>query len=134
MVGCPQGVTGCRPPDERPSPPPCGWSTGFIATPLTVGLTPRQRLGGLPHCLRHAADGRKLAVAADRGPWGFKPALDQTKAWLAAYKKTGQEPDLGAQARTQDLLSTRCPDPHLFGLRLAQRRERRRLCTVRDEL
>src|SRR3989344_8006716 len=23
-----------------PSPPPCGWSTGFIAVPLTVGLIP----------------------------------------------------------------------------------------------
>ncbi len=28
----------------RPSPPPCGWSTGFMATPRTVGRTPRQRL------------------------------------------------------------------------------------------
>lgn len=27
----------------RPSPPPCGWSTGFIAVPRTVGRTPRQR-------------------------------------------------------------------------------------------
>ena len=26
------------------SPPPCGWSTGFMATPRTVGLMPRQRL------------------------------------------------------------------------------------------
>ena len=24
----------------RPSPPPSGWSTGFIALPLTVGLIP----------------------------------------------------------------------------------------------
>src|ERR1700678_3483809 len=23
-VGCPHGVTGCRPPDVLPSPPPCG--------------------------------------------------------------------------------------------------------------
>src|SRR3989344_454911 len=27
-----------------PSPPPCGWSTGFIAVPRTVGLTPIQRV------------------------------------------------------------------------------------------
>ena len=27
-----------------PSPPPYGWSTGFIAVPLTVGLIPFQRL------------------------------------------------------------------------------------------
>ena len=43
FVGTPQGVTGWRPPEDRPSPPPCGWSTGFIATPRTVGLRPRQR-------------------------------------------------------------------------------------------
>src|SRR5471032_1649145 len=40
----PHGVTGWRPPDVLPSPPPCGWSTGFMATPRTVGRTPRQRL------------------------------------------------------------------------------------------
>ena len=33
FVGLPHGVTGCRPPEVRPSPPPCGWSTGFITTP-----------------------------------------------------------------------------------------------------
>src|SRR5215204_5600692 len=43
-VGTPQGVTGWRPPFDLPSPPPCGWSTGFIAEPRTVGRLPRQRL------------------------------------------------------------------------------------------
>src|SRR5204863_398839 len=33
-VGTPHGVTGCRPPFDLPSPPPCGWSTGFIAEPF----------------------------------------------------------------------------------------------------
>ncbi|KAM0048272.1 hypothetical protein Hdeb2414_s0008g00272591 [Helianthus debilis subsp. tardiflorus] len=27
-----------------PSPPPCGWSTGFITTPFTTGRLPSQRL------------------------------------------------------------------------------------------
>ena len=40
LVGTPHGDTGSLPPDVLPSPPPCGWSTGFITTPLTVGLTP----------------------------------------------------------------------------------------------
>src|ERR687897_3583576 len=40
----PQGLTGWRPPEVLPSPPPCGWSTGFMATPRTVGRTPFQRL------------------------------------------------------------------------------------------
>src|SRR5580692_1550819 len=43
-VGWPQGVTGCRPPEVLPSPPPCGWSTGFIETPRLDGLIPFQRL------------------------------------------------------------------------------------------
>src|SRR4029077_2936968 len=42
-VGKPQGVLGWVP-FTRPSPPPCGWSTGFIATPRTVGRLPCQRV------------------------------------------------------------------------------------------
>ena len=38
-------------------------------------------------------DGR-LAVAADRGPWGFKPALDQVAEWLSAFRKLGSDPNL----------------------------------------
>jgi hypothetical protein len=38
-------------------------------------------------------DGR-LAVAAERGPWGFKPAIKKAKAWLAEYGKGGKEPEL----------------------------------------
>src|SRR5271169_6273534 len=43
-VGWPHGVTGWRPPDVLPSPPPCGWSTGFIETPRLCGIFPIQRL------------------------------------------------------------------------------------------
>src|SRR5215470_14246244 len=43
-VGWPHGVTGWRPPEVLPSPPPCGWSTGFIDTPRLCGLLPIQRL------------------------------------------------------------------------------------------
>ena len=40
-AGLPQGVTGpLRPIGARPSPPPCGWSLGFITEPRTVGLIP----------------------------------------------------------------------------------------------
>src|SRR3954469_1595018 len=42
--GWPQGDTGWRPPEVLPSPPPWGWSTGFIETPRVWGLTPFQRL------------------------------------------------------------------------------------------
>src|SRR3982074_3455502 len=42
--GLPFGFTGWRPPEVLPSPPPCGWSTGFMATPRTVGRLPFQRI------------------------------------------------------------------------------------------
>src|SRR5439155_25085569 len=38
------GLVAGRPPDALPSPPPSGWSTGFIATPRTFGRRPFQRL------------------------------------------------------------------------------------------
>src|SRR5262249_10210180 len=44
LVGKPHGVTGCRPPEVRPSPPPCGWAIGFIATPRVCGRQPIQRV------------------------------------------------------------------------------------------
>src|SRR6476469_1162513 len=40
----PHGDTGWRPPEVLPSPPPCGWSTGFMTTPRTVGRRPFQRM------------------------------------------------------------------------------------------
>src|SRR5581483_4525540 len=43
-VGWPHGVTGWRPPEVLPSPPPCGWSTGFIVTPRLCGVLPSQRV------------------------------------------------------------------------------------------
>src|SRR5579859_6896810 len=42
--GLPHGDTGWRPPELLPSPPPSGWSTGFIATPRTDGRLPFHRL------------------------------------------------------------------------------------------
>jgi hypothetical protein len=42
--GLPHGETGWRPPEVLPSPPPSGWSTGFMATPRVWGRTPFQRL------------------------------------------------------------------------------------------
>jgi len=38
-------------------------------------------------------DGR-LAVAGKQGPWGYKPALDETAKWLEEYRKTKKEPAL----------------------------------------
>ena len=43
FVGQDLNVTDGRPPDVLPWPPPCGWSTGFIATPRTDGRNPSHR-------------------------------------------------------------------------------------------
>jgi hypothetical protein len=41
----PQGVDGFfLPIDVLPSPPPCGWCTGLIAAPRTIGHLPSQRV------------------------------------------------------------------------------------------
>src|SRR3989304_775158 len=40
----PHGEVGWRPPELLPSPPPSGWSTGFIATPRTDGRLRIHRL------------------------------------------------------------------------------------------
>src|SRR5262244_3518161 len=44
LVILPHGEHGWRPPEVLPSPPPIGWSTGFIATPRTDGARPSHRL------------------------------------------------------------------------------------------
>ena len=41
----PHGVRGAsRPTGDLPSPPPCGWSFGFMTEPRTVGRVPNQRV------------------------------------------------------------------------------------------
>src|SRR4026207_248589 len=78
----PHGDTGCGLPwPDLPSPPPCGWSTGFIATPRTVGRMPRQR------CAPAAALRRRLGAgvhpAARRRRPNAAPALRAGLADLA---------------------------------------------------
>src|SRR3954453_4275559 len=43
-AGLPHLVLGWPPIGALPSPPPCGWSRGFITEPRTVGRLPIQRL------------------------------------------------------------------------------------------
>jgi hypothetical protein len=39
------------------------------------------------------SDGR-LAVAGDRGPFGFEPAMNDARKWLEAFRKNEAEPEL----------------------------------------
>src|SRR5688500_4997064 len=50
-AGLPHGVIGLlRPTGDLPSPPPWGWSRGFITTPLFAGRLPSHRtLPALPY-------------------------------------------------------------------------------------
>ena len=63
--GLPHGDTGGRPPELLPSPPPSGWSTGFMATPRTL------RALAQPAALAGLADREQLVLGvahlADRG-------------------------------------------------------------------
>lgn len=45
-------------------------------------------------------DGR-LGVAGKRGPWGLKPALEQIKECLEQYRKTGEEPEISKEQKTE---------------------------------
>lgn len=61
----------------------------------------------------------KLAVAAKRGPWGFKPALNAAKTFLASYKETGKEPErvdppAASTARKAPAPDEPGPDPAAF--------------------
>src|SRR3546814_6964877 len=59
--GLPQGETGWRPPEVLPSPPPWGWSTGFITTPRDWGRTTFQRLRpALPRSEEHTSELQSL--------------------------------------------------------------------------
>ena len=72
LVGLPHGVTGCRPPEVRPSPPPCGWSIGFIATPRTLGRRPHNR-GVVMNPVDHPHGGGEGRTSGGRHPvtpWG----------------------------------------------------------------
>jgi len=77
-VGCPfvgreYGVTEGRPPFVLPWPPPCGWSTGFIATPRTDGRILNQRLRPAFSIFRKLYSSRPKIpyVAFDKGENNF---------------------------------------------------------------
>src|SRR6266540_1265713 len=55
--GLPHGLTGWRPPELLPSPPPSGWSTGFMATPRVCGRRSLCRLRpALPQLIRSCSE------------------------------------------------------------------------------
>jgi len=47
----------------------------------------------LPDRLYVVREDGRLAIAAERGPWGLRPALEETWVWLAEYRETGSSRD-----------------------------------------
>ena len=47
IAGWPHGLLGGMPVGDLPSPPPCGWSRGFMATPRTSGRLAHVIVAGL---------------------------------------------------------------------------------------
>src|SRR6186997_2668520 len=78
----PQGLTGWRPPEVLPSPPPCGWSIGFIATPRTVGRTPRQRTRpALPIDSSECSSLPTSPIVARQLMWTFLISPERSRTW-----------------------------------------------------
>src|SRR5215471_17192962 len=71
LVFWPQGDTGCGLPwPDLPSPPPWGWSTGFMTTPRTVGRMPFQRLApALPYWRRLCSSLEVSPIVARQSMW-----------------------------------------------------------------
>ena len=101
------------PPLVRPSPPPCGWSVGFMAVPRTCGRMP------LPPVAAGLADRRSfmwsgLPIDADRGPAGRRDAanfaagqLDLGPVRLAGRQRRA-DAGRAAQACRRGPAATRC--------------------------
>src|SRR5213596_2010787 len=88
LVGSPHGLTGCRPPEVFPSPPPCGWSIGFIATPRTEGRLPFQRIRpALPQLMFDcSALPTSPTVARQRtSTWRISPDGIRSWAWVPSF-------------------------------------------------
>src|ERR1700693_4181309 len=81
LVCQPHGDTGCGLPwPDLPSPPPCGWSTGFITTPRTVGRTPSQRTApALPNTRRLCSSLPTSPMVARASTWILRLSPDFTR-------------------------------------------------------
>src|SRR5258705_5237647 len=80
LVGLPHGVTGWRPPEVLPSPPPCGWSTGFMETPRLCGILPSQRL--------------RPALPSDTFSWSTLPTCPMVAMEPNGTRRTSPEGNL----------------------------------------
>ena len=74
--------------------------TGTLTIPMIIDTIDDRVNGlyqGLPSRVFLVRSDGILGVAAERGPWGFPPALEQAGKWLAQYQETGKEPELSKE-------------------------------------
>ncbi len=74
--------------------------TGTLTIPIIIDSIDdrvNELYRGLPSRVFLVRSDGILDIAAERGPWGFPPALEQAGEWLAQYKKTGKEPELSKE-------------------------------------
>ena len=99
--GLPHGDTGWRPPELLPSPPPSGWSTGFMATPRTCGRLPFQRLRPALPIEISAASALPTEPTVARQSIGDAAHLGGGEAQRGVQAFLGDELDRGAGAAAQ---------------------------------
>lgn len=74
--------------------------TGTLTIPIIIDSIDDRVNGlyqGLPSRVFLVRGDGILGVAAERGPWGFPPALEQAGKWLAQFQETGKEPELSKE-------------------------------------
>src|SRR6478736_2503716 len=70
----PHGLTTLRPPRVRP---PCGWSTGFMTSPRTLGRRPSHRvLPALPHETSSCSSLPTTPIVARQRAWMSRISVD----------------------------------------------------------
>src|SRR5207253_5707665 len=97
FVGLPHGVMGWLP-LPLPSPPPIGWSTGFITVPRTVGRNPRHRV--------------RPALPTETFSWSRLPTWPTVAMQSTGTRRTSPDGSLSV-ARAPSLARSWASDPAL---------------------
>ena len=103
--GLPHGDTGWRPPEVLPSPPPRGWSTGFMATPRVWGRTPFQRLRpALPILMSSAS-------ALPTSPMVARQSMGTRRISVVGRRRVAKSPSLATSCTLVPALRAILPPP-----------------------
>src|SRR5215510_14200063 len=103
--GLPHGDTGWRPPEVLPSPPPWGWSTGFMATPRVWGRTPFHRLRpALPILTSSCSE-------LPTSPTVARQSIDTRRISVEGRRRVAYSPSLATSCTLEPALRAILPPP-----------------------